>query len=1426
LTERRPWPGTGRPRRAAVSAFGISGTNAHVILEQAPTDDTGTDGDTDRTPVAAPLLLSAKSPRALAEQARRLRAHLGTAADVDLLDLTYSLATGRTAFEHRAALLADTPADLLEALDTLAAERSSARLVTGTPRGGRTAFLFTGQGSQRPGMGRELYDAFPVFAEALDAVCAELDGHVGRSVRDVLFADPEDWEGPLLHQTVFTQTGLFALEVALFRFAESLGLRPDHVAGHSIGELVAAHVSGVLSLADAAALVAARGRLMQALPQGGAMISVLAPEEEVADLLADRTHEVDIAAVNGPASVVISGDTPAVLAVAAVLESRGRKTRRLTVSHAFHSPRMEPMLDEFRAVAERLAFAPPAIPIVSNVTGDILSAEEVGSPEYWVRHVRRAVRFGDGIRTLQRAGVTTFVELGPDGVLSAMGRDCVVDTQEDEPEFVPLLRKDRGEARAVAHALARLHVRHAGPDWEALFAGSGARRVDLPTYAFQHTFYWATGTPRDGDVGDAGLSPADHPLLGATLTRADTDETVLTGRLSLRTHPWLADHAVLGRVLLPGTAFVELALRAGAEAGAGELEELTLEAPLVLPESGSLRIQVAAGTPDESGRRSVTVHSRPEGEPFGEPWTRHAGGTLAPERAAADFDLTVWPPRDARPVDLTGRYDVLARQGFDYGPAFQGLRSAWRRGDEIFAELALPEQQNDQATAFGLHPALLDAALHAIELGVLPGTGEPRLPFVWSGARLHALGAGAARVRLSPAGPGSVTIEVADAQGMPVATVDAMAVRAVSAQQLEAAGGRGHEALFRPAWVPVSGAPEAPARTWTVLGDGPLDLPGAERFADVAELNAAVAAGAPLPDLVLAPLTAPVDSARDAVHEALALARAWLADDRLAASRLAVVTRRAVAAEPDEDVHDLPHAAVWGLLRTAQTENPDRLVLVDLDDDADAAQALGKALAVNEPQLAVRSGSPRAPRLERVQVPAGALGPWDPDGTVLITGATGALGGLLARHLVTEHGVRHLLLTSRRGLAADGAAALRDDLSARGAEVTVAACDVADRAALDALLAGIPAEHPLTAVVHAAGVLDDGVLESLTPKRIDGVLRPKADAARNLHEATRDRPLSAFVLYSSIQGLVGGAGQANYAAANTYLDALAQHRRARHLPATSLAWGPWADGGMAAGLTEADRNRFARTGMTAITSAQGMELFDAALAVDAATLVPLPLDTAALRALGTATPPLLSGLVRAPARRAASAGPDTGRAAAGPALAERLAGLAEDEQRQVLLDVVRAEVAATLDYGSSDTVDPKRGFKELGLDSLTAVELRNRLGKATGSRLPATLVFDYPTPEAVAGHLLTELGPGEPAAPAETPGENEIRRLLASVPVSGLRRAGLLDALLRLARDDGAAAGAPNGGPDAPEENAELIDDLDVDDLIRMARANSEASQS
>nr|WP_211222323.1 type I polyketide synthase [Actinokineospora enzanensis] len=1314
LTEARPWLPNGRPRRAGISSFGISGTNAHVIIEEAPAVETKrAAADLSALP-AVPLALAAAAEPALADQAARLAEHLRANPDVSLVDIGFSLATGRTALDHRAVVVASDRDAALKALDGLAIGQTPAGSVTGTVSAADlTAILFTGQGAQQPGMGRELHAAFPIFAGALDAACGLFDAELDVPLKSVMWADKGTAEGDLLNQTAYTQCALFAIEVALFRLVESWGVTPDYVAGHSIGELAAAHVSGVLSLADACTLVAARGRLMQALPTGGAMAAIAAPEDEVRAAL---PSDVDIAAVNGPRSMVISGPEESVRAAMATFADAGRRTKQLVVSHAFHSALMEPMLADFRAVAARLTYAAPTIPVVSNVTGTMATAEQLCSPEYWVDHVRAAVRFADGVGTLLAAGVTRFVELGPDAVATGMARECDTSGSQrpDRVTYVPAMRRGRAELPTLFTALATLFTRGAAPDWRAIFAGRGAGRVDLPTYAFQNKSYWLDATKRTGDVGSLGARSAAHPLLGALVELPDGG-AVFTGRLSVQTHGWLGDHVVMDRIMLPGTAYVELALHAGAQLGCDLLDELIQQEPLLLPADGGVDLRVVLGGTDANGRRELSVHSRTD-EP-GATWTRHATGSLASGGATEAFDLVAWPPSGAEPVDIGGLYDDLAGLGFGYGPTFRNLRAVWLRGEgqdtEVFAEVTLPD--GVAASEFGLHPGLLDSALGATDF-LVPGgpkaLTETTIPFAWNGVSLHAAGATTLRVRVH-----GTSLALADAAGAPVARIDSLLTRPVTASKL---GARVPEGLHRVEWqAPTGVRPVGSLSGWVVQGSDDLGL-------GVPVSDALVAA-----EVLVLPVSTGAGDVPARVHatvlDTLARVRSWLAE--YTEGTLLVVTRGQGGRDVAGHSLALTQAPVWGLVRAAQAENPGRIQLVDLDDAAESVRSLPAAVATGEPEAIVRGGEVRVPRLARVTA-VGEPVEWDPEGTVLITGGAGLLGGLLARHLAGQ-GVRHLVLTSRRGLAAPGARALVADLAELGATAEVAACDVTDRAELAALIGSL---DRLTGVVHAAGQMDSAVFGSLTDEQVERVLRPKVDAAWHLHELTADLDLTAFVLYSSVGGLLLTAGQANYAAGNVFLDALAEHRAARGLPATSLVWGPWDGTG-----DEVDQAHLARSGVASLSAPDGLALFDAALAVGDPVLVPVRLAAD----LDADRLPLLRNLAAATPKRAA-----IGPKAADPVvtIVDRLTGLSTTDRDAAVLDLVREHAAAVLGYDDASAVGVEKGFTDLGIDSLAALELRNRLGTATGLRLPATLVFDYPSPMPLTRYLLEELAPelGEP----------------------------------------------------------------------------------
>ncbi|MER6154414.1 SDR family NAD(P)-dependent oxidoreductase [Streptomyces sp. NPDC001868] len=1408
LAESRPWPETGRPRRAGVSSFGISGTNAHVVLEQAPAEDAvGTPVTISSRPW--PLLVTAHDENALRDQAARLLDRLETAPDLDVADLARSLATTRAALDHRAAAVVRDRAGAGAALAALAAGELPPGLLRDTAREGTLAVLFTGQGAQRFGMGRELYADHPVFAETFDAVCVHLDPQLPRPLAEiVLGTGTEDPDPEAVHRTEYTQPALFAFETALYRLLESWGVRADYLLGHSVGEIAAAHIAGVLTLPDACRLIAARGRLMQQLPPGGAMLAVAVDEKQAAETLADHP-DVVVAAVNAPGSVVLSGPAEALGTLRDHFTEQDIRARFLTVSHAFHSPLMEPMLDDFAQVVAELDLHPPRIPVVSDVTGELLTPEQACSPDYWVRHVRETVRFADGVRTLVAEGVTVLLEAGPDGVLTGSAHTCL--DAEADPDAAPdpdagfdrtvcvaAQRKDAPEGESLLTAVARAHLAGAPVDWTAVFAGSGARRVDLPTYPFQRSRYWPEPRPAGttGDLTALGLRPTGHPLVGARVTSAADGTTLFTGELSTAAHPWLTDHAVLDTALFPGTGFVELALWAGRRLDCHHLDELTLAAPLLIPADAPVQLQVTVGPPDDTGRRALTVHSRTEPEGTGpdgigadgtaqddttwtpDTWTAHAEGTLAPQAPGSPTTppLTAWPPQDAEPVELATFYDDLVDYGFTYGPAFRGLTAAWRRGDEVFAEVRLPEAAGG---GFAVHPALLDAAMHSLAFRpAAPESGGPLLPFAWRGVTGHAQGATALRVHVRDEAGDRVSVELTDPSGRPVASVAALHMRTASTEGLDTTRIR-PEWLLRTEWTALDAAPDGrPPRRFAVLGDTtayahaePL-LRTAGAVEHHADLDALRAGGDP-PDVVVVPLppAAPTSAAaRDAVHAALTLLQRWTADTTMAGTQLVLCTSGAVRASDHETVTAPAAAAVWGLARSAQLENPGSVLLIDHLPDATTPLplAVAQALAAGEPQLALRAAEIRVPRLGRLSPAGQATGTpatgtpaadsrstpepapppapvWPTTGTVFITGATGTLGRLVARHLVTRHGVRDLLLAARRGGDAPGMEELLAELAGLGATVRAEACDITDRAALAALLETVP---ELKAVVHTAGTVDDATLTALTPAQVDAVLPVKTAAVEHLHELTADRDLDAFVVFSSLAGTMGGAGQANYAAANAFADALCVRRAAAGLPALSLAWGPWQRGeGMTAGVADSDLKRIARVGLRQLDPREGMALFDAALTTGASVAVPVRLDTSALDPGSPTTPVLLRSL--AAGTRAGGGGP-AGPATAVSGLRERLLPLSEADRTAALVELVRAEAATAAGLPSADTVPSGKPFQSLGFDSLMAVDLRNRLSALTGLRLPATLVFDHPTPKDLAELLHTglDLTPAQAPDPA------------------------------------------------------------------------------
>ena len=774
-----------RPDRPTAACWGVGVW--HQRNECSRDTGAGAGGVCDRgvgskPPSVMPWVLSAKSASALAEQAARLQRFVKQRTDVDPNDVAYSLVATRASFDHRAVAVGADRDELLSGLAAIASGAPAPNVATGKAGAtGGTVFVFPGQGSQWTGMAVELLDTAPAFADQM-RLC------------DAAFAEFVDWSlleivrggagSPSLDRVDVVQPVLFAVMVSLAAQWRALGIQPDAVLGHSQGEIAAAYVAGALSLRDAAKVVTLRSKAIRTIAGTGGMVSIARPVERVHALIQPWGKSISVAAQNGPSSTVVTGNAAALDDLMAVCERDDVPATRIPVDYASHSADVEALRETLRESLSGLQPRTGDIEFISAVTGAGLDTSILDG-DYWFANLRQPVLFEQAVRWSYEHGYRTFIESSPHPVLNVGIQESLEDYGDDH-SVVGTLRRNEGGMRRFLLSAAEAHVHGKSPNWVTMFDDTGACRIDLPTYAFQRKRYWMDTGSAFVDARSLGVAAAEHPLLGAVVAQADSDEIIFTGRLSLASHPWLADHKVHGVVLVPGAAMVELALHAGDRTGCPRVDQLVLQAPLIVSEHGGVAVQVVVGAQNESGERAVRIYSRIDGDGVDLAWTRHAEGVLSPApdaTSAEEFDK--WPPEGAEPIDVSEAYPELASRGYEYGPAFRGLRSVWRRGGEVFVEAALSEQAKADASRFGLHPALLDMILHGIGAGGILAESElTRLPFEWEGVSLHAVGATRLRARITLVGDDTVAVTLMDSGGALVGHIDSLALRGVSPSRL------------------------------------------------------------------------------------------------------------------------------------------------------------------------------------------------------------------------------------------------------------------------------------------------------------------------------------------------------------------------------------------------------------------------------------------------------------------------------------------------------------------------------------------------------------------------------------------------------------------------------------------------------------------
>ncbi|KAK3181552.1 polyketide synthetase [Lecanicillium sp. MT-2017a] len=1171
----------------------------------------------------------------------------------------------------------------------------------------------------------ELCSTFNVFSKAFKACCDAVDKHLDFQLVRALEDDK------LRDRTDFAQSALFVFEVAMFRLLESFNIHPDFVTGHSLGEVVAAHAAGALSLDSAATIVTARAKLMAGLPPNGGMASISATEKEVSEELSQSKSTAVIAVVNSHNSIVVSGTEDAVKAIANKFESKGRRTTVLqNIKHGFHSPLMDDILPDLeKALESPLRCAETAsVPLVSTVTGQQEDAVQLSSSKHWIRHVREPVQFAAAVDELRlKQDVSLFVEVGPSSMLSTHVTGAI---------------STHGTVDRLLNTIGQIWTRGISVNWSAVFEGSGGRFVSLPVYAFQRQKYWLPYNPRSRTLsreatpgqGTAGVpgSELGHGILINSTSILGTGSIICFGSLSKARQPWLWDHIISGQSLLPATAFAELAMRAGmeceyqVESESMELEELAVVKPLILSsneedflnkeESEEVQVQVLVGEPQTTGNgtvvsRDVSVYSRPSGVAARHEWTRHATGTLKQSPIASNTKMRLENDTNRTDsesdVNVPEMYKVLADAGIYYGQPFQAIRSIWRlEGEDLLVHIDPPHKSSDNSS-FIIHPAVLDAALHAsvIASGDKVGTGGIKLPFSMRGFQIFAKPdiSDSILSTVSHLGEDRIRVSLANKSTSVVfAEIDEVHLRAWKS---DIAGGD----LYRLEWVQsvsesaVSDSTTSIYEKFRVPGSGSIEAAGVSQAVHDA-----------------------IAEALHVIHERRATLTSAFSQDVLV-----FVTERASSVGNRSDI-DVVAAAVWGFVRSAQAEfGGDRIMLVDLDGSTESEAALPVAIASGQETIALQSGTMMVPKLVK-QPPvldASQSSTLDVRGTVLITGGTGGLGAILSRYLVHTYGAKKLILASRSGMKAPTARELYSELSDAGATVRVEACDISNREELAVILSTIHPLPPITSIIHCAGVVDDALLSWQTSERISQVLRPKVDGAWNLHELMPST-VHSFILFSSYVSILGNEGQAAYTAGNSFLDALARFRVARGLPALSLAWGPWAnDEGMAApGKLVAPNPRVANA--QPVTDEQGMQLFFRALQVQAKTTPPEPVIVPMLL---RGPFPLVQTVDFLAKQKDVSPKPHTESEAT---WRQSLVGVSIEDRHDILLALLKEEVAAVLGY-QKDILLPDRPLVELGFDSFTSVLLTNRLKILTGfSSIPVTLALDYDTLQALVQYLL------------------------------------------------------------------------------------------